>query len=300
MLPHLTICICTCGRPAMLERLLHEIYRQETARAFTFSVVVTDNDSTQSALAVVEKCRRELVAEVPQIVYAVEPAKNIALARNNALSHATGDFIVFIDDDEFPAPGWLLNLFRTCARYRVAGVLGPVKPHFEHEPPQWLIKGGFYQRPTHPTGFVVPWQECRTGNVLFRRNILETSESPFCPEFGMGGEDQDFFRRMLGRGHRFIWCDEAVVYEAVPPSRWSRRLLIHRALLRGRNTFRHPKHRLRNLLKSVIAVPAYALALPVLLLAGQHYFMKYLVKLADHVGRLLASVGLNPVTERRM
>ena len=300
MLPHVTICICTYGRPAMLERLLHEIYRQETAGAFTFSVVVTDNDSTQSARAVVEKCRRERFDEVPQIVYAVEPAKNIALARNNALSHATGDFVVFIDDDEFPAPDWLLNLFRTCERYRVPGVLGPVKPHFEQEPPQWLIKGGFYQRPTHSTGFVMPWQECRTGNVLFRRNILETSESPFCPEFDMGGEDQDFFRRMIERGHRFIWCDEAVVYETVPPSRWSRRLLIHRALLRGRNTFRHPKHRLRNLLKSVIAVPAYALALPVLLLAGQHYFMKYLVRLADHIGRLLASVGLNPVTERRM
>jgi hypothetical protein len=53
-------------------------------------------------------------------------------------------------------------------------------------------------------------------------------------------------------------------------------------------------------LKSLIAVPAYALALPVLLLAGHHYFMKYLVKLADHAGRLLASVGLNPVTNRRM
>jgi hypothetical protein len=76
--------------------------------------------------------------------------------------------------------------------------------------------------------------------------------------------------------------------------------MIHRALLRGRNTFRHPKHRFRNILKSLIAVPAYALALPVLLLAGHHYFMKYLVKLADHAGRLLASVGLNPVTNRRM
>ena len=39
--------------------------------------------------------------------------------------------------------------------------------------------------------------------------------------------------------------------------------MIHRALFRGQNTFRHPKHRLRNLLKSVIAAPAYALALPV-------------------------------------
>ena len=41
VLPHLTICICTCGRPAMLERLLREISRQETAGVFTFSVVVS-------------------------------------------------------------------------------------------------------------------------------------------------------------------------------------------------------------------------------------------------------------------
>lgn len=283
----------------MLERLLREISGQETASTFTFSVVVIDNDSTRSADAVVQKCQREPVAGLPEIVYAVEPNKNIALARNKALSHATGDFIAFIDDDEFPASGWLLNLFRTCERYRVAGVLGPVKPHFEQEPPHWLIKGGFYQRPAHSTGFVMPWQECRTGNVLFRRNILDLTE-PFRPEFGMGGEDQDFFRRMIERGHRFIWCDEAVVYEIVPPARWTRRFMIHRALFRGRNTFRHRKHRVRNLLRSVIAIPAYALALPVLLLAGHHYFMKYLVKLADHLGRLLASVGLNPVTERRM
>jgi succinoglycan biosynthesis protein ExoM len=297
MLPHLTICICTCGRPAMLERLLREISSQETAGAFAFSVVVTDNDSSQSARSVVDVLALRI--GVP-IAYCVEAERNIAAARNLALSHATGDFIVFIDDDEFPAPDWLLNLFRTCESHQVAGVLGPVKPHFDHEPPLWLIKGGFYQRPTHPTGFEMPWHECRTGNVIFRRDILDSSRPLFRREFGGGGEDQDFFRRMVERGHRFIWCDEAIVHEVVPPSRWSRRFMIHRALFRGRNTFRHGQHRLRNLLKSVIAVPAYALALPVLLLAGHHYFMKYLVKLADHVGRLLASVGLNPVTERRM
>jgi glycosyltransferase involved in cell wall biosynthesis len=281
----------------MLERLLREVSQQDPAGAFTYSVVVTDNDSAHSAQSVVKKCSREGKVTM---TYALEPERNIALARNTALSHATGGFVAFIDDDEFPAPNWLLNLFRTCEAHQVAGVLGQVKPHFELQPPQWLIKGGFYQRPTHPTGFLMPWQECRTGNVLFRRDIVDSSEPPFRREFGSGGSDQDFFRRMIEDGHRFIWCDEAVVFELVPPSRWSRRFMIHRALLRGRNTFRHPKQRFRNLLKSFIVVPAYALALPVLLLAGHHYFMKYLVKLADHVGRLLASVGLNPVTERRM
>jgi glycosyltransferase involved in cell wall biosynthesis len=297
MLPHITICICTYRRPAMLERLLREISQQDPAGAFTYSIVVTDNDLAQSARSLVETCSRKGKVAM---TYAVQPERNIALAHNTAISHATGEFIAIIDDDEFPAPNWLLNLFRTCQAHQVAGVLGPVKPHFEHQPPQWLIKGGFYQRPTHRTGFVMPWQECRTGNVLFRRDILDSSEPPFRREFGTGGSDVDFFCRLIERGHCFIWCDEAVVFEVVPPSRWSRRFMIHRALLRGQNTFRLPKERFRNLLKSVIAVPAYALALPLLFLAGHHHFMKYLVKLADHAGRLLASVGLNPITERQM
>jgi hypothetical protein len=41
-------------------------------------------------------------------------------------------------------------------------------------------------------------------------------------------------------------------------------------------------------------VPLYTIALPFLLIAGQHWFMKYLIKLCDHVGRLLAWLGFNP------
>jgi glycosyltransferase involved in cell wall biosynthesis len=281
----------------MLDRLLRDLARQEAGSAFTFSVVVADNDAGESARSIVEACARECSLSV---VYVVQSERNIALVRNTALAHATGDFIVFIDDDEFPTEGWLLNLFRTCKSCGVAGVLGPVKPHFERQPPRWLVQGGFYDRPTHPTGFVMPWQECRTGNVLLKREIIPKHEPPFRPEFGTGGEDQDFFRRMIQQGHRFVWCDEAIAYEVVPPSRWSRRFLLSRALLRGKNSFRHPKHRFRNLAKSALAVPAYALMLPVLLLAGHHYFMKYSVKLADHFGRLLAVVRLNPVSERPM
>jgi hypothetical protein len=50
----------------------------------------------------------------------------------------------------------------------------------------------------------------------------------------------------------------------------------------------------------LLAVPLYGLALPVLLIAGQHVFMKYLIKFMDHAGRLLALIDLNPVRERDM
>ena len=46
---------------------------------------------------------------------------------------------------------------------------------------------------------------------------------------------------------------------------------------------------------SLVAVPAYVIALPLALLTGQGRFMTYLVSLCDHLGRLLAVVGINPV-----
>lgn len=296
-LPHIAICVATCGRPDMLQRLLREIAAQDAAGRFTFSIVVTDNDPAGSARPVVETFASN---HRTPILYTVEPERNIAAVRNTALSHAPGDFNVFIDDDEFPVAGWLENLFQTCEQYQVAGVLGPVKPHFDQKPPSWLVKGGFYDRPTHPTGFPMGWEECRTGNVLFRRSILDPSNPPFHRQFGTGGEDRDFFRRMIQQGHKFIWCDEAVAYETVPRSRWSRRFLLSRALLRGQIALKHPKGRFRSILKSLLAVPLYTLALPFLFIAGHHYFMKYLVRLTDHLGRLLAVVRLNPMSERPM
>ena len=76
--------------------------------------------------------------------------------------------------------------------------------------------------------------------------------------------------------------------------------MVGRALLRGKNTFKHRRYRWRNFAKALVAVPLYCLALPVVLIAGQHHFMKLITKLASHTGLLLASVGLNPVNQRRM
>jgi glycosyltransferase involved in cell wall biosynthesis len=292
---HITVCICTFKRPHLLKRLLEELRSQKTEGLFSYSIVVADNDAAESAKDTVA----EFAGSSPlEAVYCMEPKPNIALARNKVLSRARGDYLAFIDDDEFPANDWLLTMLKTCKAYKVAGVLGPVMPHFEVKPPKWLTQAGFYDRATHDTGFVLGWQEARTGNVLIRKQILDGIEQVFNPEFGAGGEDQDFFRRMMEKGHVFIWCNEAPAYETVPPHRWELKFLIKRALLRGKTTFRHPKNRIRNMAKSGVAVPLYAIALPFLFVFGQHHFAKYLVRLFDHIGRLLALFRLNPINER--
>lgn len=284
---HISVCICTYKRPAYLQRLLEELDRQETGGEFTFSIVVADNDRAESAKPVLAAFAAHSSRAVD---YCVEPEPNIALTRNRALRHTRGNFVAFIDDDEFPTPTWLRTLFAACRKFDVDGVLGPVKPHFEVPPPAWIVRGRFHDRPTYPTGYVISGPQGRTGNVLLKRHLFAGDDPPFRAAF-LTGEDQDFFRRMIERGHVFIWCDEALAYETVPAARCTRSFLLRRALFRGAISRQHPTCGAREVLKSMVAVPAYGAGLPVFLLLGQHLFMKYLVKTCDHLGRLLATVG---------
>jgi len=287
---YISVCICTYKRLKHLTKLVNGLQHQGTDGLFTYSIVVVDNDYTRSAEQTVEDLRRH--SSVP-IRYYNEPEQNIALARNRAVANAKGDFIAFIDDDEVPSANWLTDLYKACADFHADGVLGPVVPSYEGETPKWVVRGKFHERPTHRTGEVLHWRNMRTGNVLLRRSIFDNGERQFRREFGRGSEDTDFFRRMTAKGFRFVWCGEAPVYEAVPAERCTRSFLLRRALLRGRA----PYFTTVDFVKSAIAVPLYTVALPFLLAAGHHLFMKYLIKDFDHLGRLLALCGIDVIKE---
>lgn len=291
--PHIAVCICTYKRPQLLKRLLGDLGRQRTDGAFTYSIVVADNDEALSGEQAIAEMGATLAVPVK---YCFEPSRGIARARNKVIENAEGDYVALIDDDEFPEPDWLLNLLRTYRRYEVAGVLGPVKRYLEPEAPKWLRRSSLYDRAVNPTGLEVKWREARTGNVLLNRAIFAGDPLPFRPEF-RAGEDQDFFRRKIEQGYRFVWSASAVVSELLPPARWSRRYYIRKALLQGANAALQPDCGLVSIAKSTIAVPLYAVALPIAFAMGQHRFMTLLVKLCDHAGKLLGLMKINPVRE---
>jgi glycosyltransferase involved in cell wall biosynthesis len=291
--PHISVCVCTYKRPQFLQRLLSELGTQDTGGLFTYSIVVADNDGSRSAEPLVARFAE--TSQIP-IKYCLQPQQSIAMTRNKAIESAAGDYVAFIDDDEFPIRTWLLILFQACNKRDVDGVLGPVKRHFDEDPPTWVIRGNFYERATYPTGLVIDWRKGRTGNVLLKSQLFATEALPFRPEFRQG-EDQDFFQRMIEKGHRFIWCNEAVAYEVVPPIRWKRSFMLRRALLRGAMEPKTQGFRFRDIARSAVAVPVYAVALPFAALVGQHKFMTLLVSLCDHLGKLLAVAGINPIKD---
>lgn len=291
---HISVCICTYKRPKFLAHLLGELQKQLTDDLFTYSVVVVDNDHDQSSESTVAlfKDKNTMV-----INYYVEPEQNIALARNRAVANANGDLVAFIDDDEFPESTWLLNLYKSSKRFTADGILGPVKPHFAEKPPNWLIKGKICELPTHNTGTVLRAKQTRTGNVLFNRSIFEDKSHRFNPEFGRtGGEDIEFFRRMTRKGRVFVWCNEATVYETVPPERWTKSYYLERNLriggLAGEYMRKMPHWGNKHLIKFIIAFILYTALLPFSFLLGTHMYMKCLIKFVYHFGWLTGFCGV--------
>lgn len=291
----ITVCICTYKRPELLAHLLMQLQNQKTEELFSYDVVVVDNDRAQTAKPVVENAQTETNMKIS---YYCEPEQNIALARNRAVKNAKGEYIGFLDDDEYPISEWLLRLYKSIRKYHADGVLGPVKPHFEQQPPMWVIRGRICERDSFPTGTeLTNARYTRTGNVLLSKTLFKNESDYFNPGFGRtGGEDVDFFNRMIRKGCKFVWDNEAVAFESVPPDRTTRKYFLTRALLRGVINSKQPS--LRSLSKSVFASTLYTAALPFLFLIGHHVFMKYLIKDCDHIGKLLGVCGFKSVKER--
>jgi hypothetical protein len=102
---------------------------------------------------------------------------------------------------------------------------------------------------------------------------------------------------MIQRGRVFAWCDEAVAYEVVPRARWKRSFMLKRAMFRGMVSLQHPTTDARSVAKSLIAVPVYVALLPLAAARGQAWLMRCMVSLCDHLGRLLAVIGIRPIKE---
>ena len=298
---YISICICTYHRNAMLKHLLDEIRLQETRGLFNYSIIIIDNDPNGSARELVIRMKEEHNLDIQ---YDVEPERSIPAARNHAIRLARGNYIAIIDDDEFPTPNWLINLFRATQTFEADGALGPIFPFFEQTPPSWLIKGKFCERPVYRTGTILEWHQTRTGNVLLKRRVFDEHDLKFDLKLKTSSSDRAFFKEAIRLGYKFIAVEEAPVYETVPPERWKKSYYIKRSLAHGYNTYcfsikgASPLRQIGTAIRSLIALTLYTLVLPLGMILGPAWYLKLLEKGAHHLSQLLARVGIELIRER--
>jgi glycosyltransferase involved in cell wall biosynthesis len=127
----ISVVIATKDRAEHLHRTLGSLETQ--AGAPRFEVVVVDNGSTDATAAVVEQWR----TRAPFMVrYVSEPQPNRGKARNRGVEAATGEYLLFCDDDVQAPSGWIAAhaaAHRDDGEYVVNGPILNV-PSYERRP----------------------------------------------------------------------------------------------------------------------------------------------------------------------
>jgi glycosyltransferase involved in cell wall biosynthesis len=169
-------------------------------------------------------------------LYEAEPG--LSNARNRALLEATGDYILWTDDDVLVDPDWLAAYARAFERHR-EGVFfgGPIRPWFALARPRWLKRVWS----TVAQAYAVrelgdePIRFENGTSLPFGANFaLRTTEQrahAFDPRFGrkggemLGGEEIAVLRLLLSKGHCGWWVPDAPVRHFIPPERMTVRFL---------------------------------------------------------------------------
>lgn len=105
---YLSVGLCTYNRAKLVINTLKTI-KEQSLNCDKFEIIVIDNNSSDNTKEVVETFAKE--NDNLQIVYAKEEKQGISHARNRAYLEASGDFIVYIDDDELAKKDWLENYY---------------------------------------------------------------------------------------------------------------------------------------------------------------------------------------------
>ena len=288
-----SVCIASIGRASLLQTI-NGVCACVRPAGLALEIVVADDSLTGEAVALL-LCNAER-AGVRDVRIAMSAAQNISVARNACMTHAKGDFIVFVDDDEVPDVNWLTNLVQLADSSGADAVQGSVIGIYPGDSPGWADKLRPFDKTYGQTGARI--EVGSTCNLLFRRSSLDKRSLEFNARFGKsGGEDTDICYRLTSSGGVIVCSPEAVVYENVPLERLVCRHLVRR-YVRGGHTYASVvlagKGRLRKAAeigKAFVLTAAYSLLAAVSLVLPTAS-MRFTLRLSGNVGKLMFFLGL--------
>jgi glucosyl-dolichyl phosphate glucuronosyltransferase len=204
-----SLIIVTMGRPAPLRAALSSAVRTLPSDG---ELIVVDGDPARSAARPV----RELRARNPRVharYLASEPGTTVQ--RNAGIAAATGDVVVFIDDDCTLRPGLFEALARAYRDASVVGVTGlieePTRPARlgQGRRLRWLLLGGGAQGTMNAFGFrrpIIDRAAARDVEYMYGPLMSARREHATAVRFDERlsayalGEDDDFSYRLSRRG----------------------------------------------------------------------------------------------------
>jgi GT2 family glycosyltransferase len=249
-----SVIIATHARPDSLQRLIASL-APELASG-TREIIIAEN-GTPSPM--------QLSVEGAPLTHLHDPRAGKCRIQNRAIAQASGEILVFLDDDLAVAPGYLAaveDFFDT--RREFAAMKGRILPA---EDPEKKVgpMAVYLDLPIADHGDeVIEVRGVLGANMAFRADALKQA-GPFDERLGPGAggheEETEMSQRIRRAGFRIGYAPKALVYHEVDPARADRERFITIARERGRCRMLHEKHSTADvILKNAIAMARLRIA----------------------------------------
>ncbi len=197
-------------------------------------ILFVDNGSTDDTAARLSSLARDN----PCLRLLSQRTGGKAAALNHALRQASGEVLVFCDDDVRPDAGWLGRLTAPLLAGRADAVAGAVRlaPHLERA---WMRQ--IHRAALADTSYLNrEHSETAVGaNMAISRAVLAKVPA-FDEELGPGAlglwEDTLFSQQLRQAGFRLVMAEDAMVEHHFEPQRLTREAFVKRALSEARSS----------------------------------------------------------------
>ncbi len=235
-----TVALCTHNHADRLARTLEDLRQLESPKA-AWELLVIDNgctDSTPSLLGA------HLWPDSWRVRVVREEKLGLSNARNCAIREAGGEYVIFIDDDETPDPQWLCAYEHLIEAHAPDAFGSRIEVLFEGQRPTWLTDDllgflGQLDRSDEMIPLSDPGTSFYGGNFGFRKTVCARI-GDFDSMLGRkgtdntGGEEVDFYRRLLAAGFRVWWTPHAIIHHRIEAEKLNRRYFLDLHYRQGR------------------------------------------------------------------
>ncbi|MAS09667.1 glycosyltransferase family 2 protein [Salinisphaera sp.] len=237
----ISVVMTTFNRSDLLAQTLDSL-AAAAPNQLSWQLIVVDNASTDRTADVLAS-----YAESLPIVSLYEPVAGYARAKNRGLEQATGEIIVFTDDDVIVASNWLSALFDASQRWPDVNIFGGrIQPVLPDQLPPWLRSETMQTRMTRRFGYFYPRSDegfvdqspigC---NLALRASVvgdlrLDENRGADGSSNYLQSAETDFIGRLIARGERVLFVPDAYVDHIIRPGQLTLAAVNARAFRRGR------------------------------------------------------------------
>jgi glucosyl-dolichyl phosphate glucuronosyltransferase len=230
----------TFNNAAMLETTLSAFKRVHFPEGT--ELIIVDNNSTDDTGKTVRRFSERL-----PLRSAFEANLGVSSAKNRGIRMATGELLIFTDDDVRPAPTWIttyVNAYRKNPRGFFLG--GPIESEFQGALPEerllrfapLSVKGlsfGVEQRLLEDNEYFLGANWACPADALSKIGLFDEAVGPYPgARVSLSGEETDLQMRLREGGYAGLYLPEASLRHVVPAWKLTLKHIAARAEANGR------------------------------------------------------------------